>query len=107
MLAEGLKRAENRRYPPSRAGARGGGVPVPTVAGLGPARARKLATLGAAKLNGVDALSRVPASARASASRWPRTSARRTPSPRLRSAPTSGAAAFEHVGRALAGAARA
>ena len=101
VLAEGLKRAENMTAIRLACEARGGGVPVPTVAGSGP-RARKLATLGAAKLNGVDALL---ASPRVGESLGLALAAHVRASDTVAEVEINadlGAAAFEHVGRALA-----
>ena len=101
VLAEGLKRAENMTAIRLACEARGGGVPVPTVAGSGP-RARKLATLGAAKLNGVDALL---ASPRVGESLGLALAAHVRASDTVAEVEINadlGADAFEHVGRALA-----
>ncbi len=101
VLAEGLRRAVNVTAIRLACEARGGGVPVPTVAGSGP-RARKLATLGAAKLNGVDALL---ASPRVGESLGLALAAHVRASDTVAEVEINadlGAAAFEHVGRALA-----
>ena len=88
VLAEGLKRAENMTAIASRA--RPGAAASPSPRSRARARARASSRPSARRSSTAwTRSSRVPASARASASRWPRTSARRTPSPRLRSTPTS------------------